>query len=123
MLLNINKIFRKTINPDVILQEEMGRSRIGPAPRDAIRPEVEQEMPQHLTLPAQPFVLLAHHPTLDVLACRIAGTPHISLYVDGWDVTDFGVGVTVAEAAWMCRGPSDLVRKTVREKFNVELQA
>ena len=97
--------------------------RIGPGDPATLRPAAIQlaDLPQHLTVPAQPCVLLAHHPTLDVLACRIAGTPHVSLYVDGWDVTDFGVGVTVAEAAWMCRGPSDLVRKTIKEKFNVEL--
>lgn len=122
MFLNISNFFRKTIDPDLVLQDEISRSRLGPAPRDAIRAQ-DNDLPQHLTLPTQPFVLLASHPTLDVLTCRIAGTAHVSLYVDGWDVTDFGVGVTVAEAAWMCRGPSDLVRKTVKEKFDVELQA
>lgn len=96
--------------------------RIGPGDPATLRPAAIQlaDLPQHLTLPSQPFVLLAHHPTLDVLACRHVGFTGVALYAAGFDITN-EAGVTVAEAAWLCSGPTDLVRQTIKEKFNVEL--
>ena len=96
--------------------------RIGPGDPATLRPASIQlaDLPQHLSLPSQPFVLLAHHPALDVLACRHVGFTGVALYVAGFNVTD-EAGITVAEAAWLCSGPTDLVRRTIKEKFNVEL--
>lgn len=70
-------------------------------------------------LPNVPHQILAYHPTLDVLVCRVRGFGGVSLYADGWDVTDDAL--TVAEATFLCTGPADLVRKILKEKFNVEL--
>lgn len=87
--------------------------------RAPIRPLQDHNLPQHLSLPTVPHQILAYHPTLDVLVCRARGFGGVSLYADGWDVTDDAL--TVAEAAFLCTGPAELVRKTLKEKFNVEL--
>lgn len=87
--------------------------------RAPIRPLQDHNLPQHLSLPTVPCQILAYHPTLDVLVCRVRGFGGVSLYADGWDVTDDSV--SVSEATFLCTGPAELVRKTLRDKFNVEL--
>ncbi len=87
--------------------------------RAPIRPLQDHNLPRHLSLPTVPHQILAYHPTLDVLVCRVRGFGGVSLYADGWDVTDDSV--SVSEATFLCTGPADLVRKILKEKFNVEL--
>ena len=116
MLTTVLNLFRNEMPAPVPAAAGVG---LGPIAREAIRP-LQADLPQHLTLPTEPFVILAHHPTLDVLVCRHVGFTCVALYVSGFDVTD-EAGITVAEAAWLCSGPTDLVRRTIKEKFNVEL--
>ncbi len=115
------KVFGGCVQPLPAGADQLA-SRIGPGDPATLRPAAIQlaDLPQHLTVPAQPCVLLAHHPTLDVLACRHVGFTGVALYVAGFDVTN-EAEITVAEAAWLCSGPTDLVRQTIKEKFNVEL--
>lgn len=113
MLTTVLKFFRDEMPAPVPAAAGVG---LGPIAREAIRP-LQADLPQHLTLPTEPFVILAHHPHLDVLVARLHGSCWVCLYAAGQRVTD----LTVVEASWLCSGPTELVRKTLAEKFEVTL--
>ena len=114
-MLDVMKLFRNELPAPVPAAAGVG---LGPISRQTIRP-VDADIPQHLTLPTEPFVLLANHPDLDVMVARLPGFCGVYLYAAGLPVT---LDITIAEASWLCSGPADLVRRTIKEKFNVELE-
>lgn len=113
MLTIVLKFFQNEMPAPVPAAAGVG---LGPIAREAIRP-LQADLPQHLTLPTEPFVILAHHPHLDVLAVRLHGFCGVCLYAAGQRVTD----LPVVEASWLCTGPTELVRKTLAEKYEVAL--
>lgn len=112
MFMNLLK-FRSELPTPVPAAAGVG---LGPIARETIRP-LQADLPQHLTLPTEPFVILAHHPHLDVLVVRLHGFCEVCLYANGQRVTD----LTVVEASWLCSGPTELVKATLLEKYGVAL--
>ena len=113
MFMNLLK-FRSELPTPVPASAGVG---LGPISRQTIRP-IEADIPQHLTLPTEPFVLLANHPNLDVLVARLRGFCGVYLYVSGLPLVP---DVTIAEASWLCSGPTDLVKATLLEKYGVSV--
>ena len=114
MLNNVLKLFRNELPAPVQASAGAG---LGPISRQTIRPP-EAEIPQHLTLPTEPFVLLASHPKLDVLVARLHGFCGVRLYAAGVPQT---LNITIAEASWLCSGPTELVKATLLEKYGVSV--
>lgn len=114
MLNNVLKLFQNELPAPVPASAGVG---LGPISRQTIRP-TPADIPQHLTLPTEPFVLLANHADLDVMVARLPGFCGVYLYAAGLPVT---LDITIAEASWLCSGPTELVKATLLEKYGVSV--
>lgn len=114
MISNVLKLFRNELPAPVPASADVG---LGPISRQTIRP-TPADIPQHLTLPTEPFVLLDNHPKLDVIVVRLHGFCGVRLYAAGVPQT---LNITIAEASWLCSGPTELVKATLLEKYGVSV--